>query len=157
MKKDKFNSLMNKVVKIDRGGPESNVGMLLAAEDDYITMLTEKDGVVYYQAKHIKSITNDSKGGMKFNIEVPTDFTFHQGETFKCVLENLRYHWISVNRGGPEKLEGVLDEVTDDYLIIILNEEIIYVAMYHIKSISYGLKVEKKEENEKEERKASTE
>lgn len=153
--KEMASSLLNKVIKVDRGGPETNIGMLLGAEDDHITVLTESDGVVYYQTQHIKSITHDSKGGLEFDTVIPEEFKFIQEKDFKSVLGNLKYQWVKINRGGPEKLEGVLDEVTDDFLTIILNEEIIRVSMFHIRSISYGLKIEKEDAKKEDEKKAS--
>lgn len=153
--KEMASSLLNKVIKVDRGGPETNIGMLLGAEDDHITVLTESDGVVYYQTQHIKSITHDSKGGLEFNTVIPEDFKFMQEKDFKSCLCNLKYQWVKINRGGPESLEGVLDEVTDDFLTIILNEEIIRVSMFHIRSLSYGLKIEKEDEKKEEEKSAS--
>ncbi|MGG0657717.1 hypothetical protein [Rummeliibacillus pycnus] len=152
MNKEMASSLLNKVIKVDRGGPETNIGMLLGAADDHIIVLTEDDGVIYYQSQHIKSITHDSKGGLNFNTVIPEDFEFMQEKDFKSCLCNLKYQWVKINRGGPEKLEGVLDEVTDDYLTIILNEEIIRVSMFHIRSISYGLKIEKEDEKKDEEK-----
>ncbi|HWI48801.1 MAG TPA: hypothetical protein VNU45_11320 [Rummeliibacillus sp.] len=155
MNKEMASSLLSKVIKVDRGGPETNIGMLLGAEDDHITVLTESDGVVYYQTQHIKSITHDSKGGLEFDTVIPEEFKFIQEKDFKSVLGNLKYQWVKINRGGPEKLEGVLDEVTDDFLTIILNEEIIRVSMFHIRSISYGLKIEKEDAKKEEEKSAS--
>ena len=35
MNKEMIHSLVDKVIKVDRGGPESRVGKLLAAEEDY--------------------------------------------------------------------------------------------------------------------------
>ena len=39
MNKEMIHSLVDRVIKVDRGGPESRVGKLLAAEEDYITLL----------------------------------------------------------------------------------------------------------------------
>lgn len=153
MNKDLLSSLVKQVIKVDRGGPENNIGMLLAAEEDHITVLTENDGVIYYKTQHIKSITHDSKGGLEFNTVIPEDFEFLQAKDFKGVLEGLKYQWVQINRGGPEKLEGVLDSISDDYLTVILNEEVIRISMFHLRSISYGLKIEKEDEEGKEETK----
>lgn len=142
-------SLVDKVVKVDRGGPESRVGMLLAARDDHFTLLTEDDGIIYYNTHHIKSITYNSKNQVDFNLEIPEGFEYIQVDDFRGVLEKLTLQWVKINRGGPEMLEGVMDVVTDDFVTIVANEEIIRVALFHIRNISYGVKVEKtKEANE---------
>ncbi|MFF3102603.1 hypothetical protein [Viridibacillus arvi] len=150
MNKEIMHSLLHKVIKVDRGGPESRIGFLLAVGNDYFTLLTESDGVIYYSTQHVKSITIDAKDGLKFELEVPENFEYITGADFFSILNNLKYYWIKVNRGGPEMLEGVLDEVGEDYVIIISNLEIIRLSKFHIRSLSYGAKVEKVKEEEKE-------
>ena len=150
MNKDLITSLMNKVVRIDRGGPESRIGKLLSVADDHITLLTEDDGVVYYMTHHIKSITDNAKQGLEFNIEVPENFEFLKDNKCISVLEKLKYRWVKINRGGPETLEGVLNEANDDFVTIISNEEIIRIATFHIRNISYGVKIEKTKSEESE-------
>ncbi|MEK5146357.1 MAG: hypothetical protein WBB56_08840 [Psychrobacillus psychrotolerans] len=161
MNKKMLLSLVDKVIKVDRGGPESRVGLLLSAEDDYFTLLTENDGIIYYSTQHIKSLTNHSKNETEFNLEIPKDFEYIQAEDFKGILNCLTLQWVKINRGGPETLEGVLDSVTDDYAIIVANEEIIRVALFHIRNISYGVKIEKtkkdKDKSGKEENKNNKE
>ncbi|SDM46849.1 hypothetical protein SAMN05518871_101302 [Psychrobacillus sp. OK028] len=143
MNKKTILSLVDKVVKVDRGGPESRVGKVLAAKDDYFILLTEDDGIIYYNIQHIKSITYNSKKQMDFNVVIPRDFEYIQADDFKGVLEKLSLHWVKINRGGPETLEGVMDVVTDEVITIVANEEIIHLAMFHIRNISYGVKIEK--------------
>lgn len=150
MNKELLLSLINKVIRVDRGGPESRIGKLLSAEGDHIALLTETDGVVYYKTQHIKSITVDSKDGMEFNVEIPENFEYSIAEDFKSIVGSLKHQWVKVNRGGPEMLEGVMDDVTDDFITIISKEEIIRLAMFHVRNISYSVKVEKEEnKNEK--------
>lgn len=154
MNKELLRSLQGKVVKVDRGGPESRVGQILSVKDDYITVLTERDGLVYYNAQHIKSLTDNVKQGLDLKFDIPKDFNYIKGKDFKSVLDNLKFHWVQVNRGGPEMLEGVLDETTDDFITIIVNEEVIRLSLFHIRSISNGVKVEtiKPEEVESKEK-----
>jgi len=157
MNKKMILSLVDKVIKVDRGGPESRVGMLLSTADDHLTLLTEDDGIIYYNTQHIKSMTYNSKNQVEFNLEIPKDFVYIQAEDFRGVLERLTLQWVKINRGGPEMLEGVMDVVTDDFVTIVANEEIIRVALFHIRNISYGVKIEKTKEanskNDKEENK----
>ncbi|MBV7507673.1 hypothetical protein KW850_20805 [Bacillus sp. sid0103] len=137
MDKDIMKCFIGKVIRIGRGGPESRIGMILDASDDLIVLLTADDGIVYYSIKHIKSFTDNMKGQMKFNIKVPKDFKFKKAANFQDLLESLKLKWIKINRGGPEKLEGVLGDVNKDYVFLIHNQEIIRLSMSHIKSISY--------------------
>ncbi|MEH7480819.1 hypothetical protein V7157_06840 [Neobacillus drentensis] len=52
---------IGKVIRVDRGGPESRIGMLLDASEDHLCLLTEEDGVFYYNTSHIKSFTDNIK------------------------------------------------------------------------------------------------
>ncbi|WHY64635.1 hypothetical protein [Neobacillus sp. SuZ13] len=150
MNRDMMKSLVGKIVKIDRGGPESRIGKLLDVYDDHLVLLTEDDGVVYYCTHHIKSVTENAKDQLTFDIEVPEEFDFKKADNFQGMLSSLMYQWVKINRGGPEKLEGVLGEVNNDYVSLINKEEIVRLSMFHIKNISYGLKIEKPEEEEAE-------
>ena len=145
---------IGKVIKVDRGGPESKIGMLMDASDDLIVLLTEDDGLVYYNSKHIRSFTDNIKGSMKLSIEVPKDFKFIKAANFKELLDSLKFKWIKINRGGPEKLEGVLTEVENDSVFLINNQEIVRLSLIHIRSISYGLIVEKAEEEKADKQKS---
>ncbi|MGZ4159202.1 MAG: hypothetical protein ACXVNF_00155, partial [Neobacillus sp.] len=86
------------------------------------------------------------KGQAEFNINVPKDLKYKQADNFQNLLDSLKFQWVSINRGGPEKLEGVLSDVHEDYVSLINKEEIVRLAMFHIRSISYGLKIEKAED-----------
>ena len=162
MNKETITTLVGKVIKVDRGGPESRQGLLLGSADDHLTLLTEKDGVVYYKTDHIKSITLNAKKGFEFKLEVPEDFSYRSAENFQSLLNDLRYQWININRGGPEKIEGVLDEVHEDYVTLILNEEVIRLSMFHIRNVSSGPKIkndksEEKDKNEKSDKNGKNE
>ena len=150
MNRDMMKSMVGKIIKIDRGGPESRIGKLMDVYDDHLVVLTEDDGVVYYCTHHIKSVTENAKEQLEFNIEVPEGFEFKTAENFNGMLGSLMYQWVKINRGGPEKLEGVLGEVTNDYVAIINKEEIVRLSLFHIRNISYGLKIEKPEEEASE-------
>lgn len=155
MNKNLLLTLMNKVIRVDRGGPESRIGKLMAAEDDHFVLLTEKDGIVYYKTQHIKSITLNSRDGMEFSVEDPAADSYLLAPDFKTVVSSLRHHWVKVNRGGPEMLEGIMDEVSDDYITIFSKEEIIRLAMYHVRNISLGTTSEKNDAEKKEQGKTN--
>ncbi|MGG3467130.1 hypothetical protein ABES02_06275 [Neobacillus pocheonensis] len=150
MNKDMMKSLVGKIIKIDRGGPESRIGKLLDVNEDHLVLLTEDEGVVYYNTHHIKSVTENAKEQLEFNIEVPEGFTYKQADSFHGLLDSLKFQWVKINRGGPEKLEGVLSDINNDFVSLINKEEIVRLSMFHIRNISYGLKVEKAEEEKSE-------
>lgn len=152
MKKHIFEPLVGKTTKIDRGGPNSRTGKLLAVSDDFLTLLTEDDGVIYYSMRHIKSVTENSKNKNQFPVEVPADFEYKMSDNFVHLLDSMKYQWVRINRGGPEKLEGVLHDCNEDFVVLVNNDEVIRLSTFHINNVSYGLKLEvpEKEDEKKE-------
>ena len=149
MNKDLLISLVGKIIRVDRGGPESREGKLLAVGSDYFVLFTKDDGVVYYKMQHVKSVTVDTKGNLSPEVGVDSEnVELYEGEDFKSVIKNFRHSWVKVNRGGPEKLEGILNEVDDDYVTIISKQEVIQLAMFHIRNISFGAKSEEEGNSE---------
>lgn len=142
MEKEMMNLFVGKTIKVDRGGPESRSGKLLAVLDDFFVLLTETDGVVYYKTNHIRSVTESSKDDMKFGLKVPEKFDFKTADNFVKLLEGIRFQWVRINRGGPESFEGVLSEANKHFASLIVKEEVVRVSMKHIRNISYGLRVE---------------
>jgi spore coat protein B len=148
MNNDMWKSLVGKTIKVDRGGPESRIGKLMAVLDDHLVLLTKDDGVMYYNTHHIKSVTENSKDTLDIGIEVPENFEFKSAASFQHLLENLKFQWVKINRGGPEKLEGVISEVNKDFVSLISKEEVVRVSTYHIRNVSYGLKIEQAKNEE---------
>ncbi|SMQ78654.1 spore coat protein B [Bacillus sp. OV166] len=136
---------IGKVIRVDRGGPESRIGKLLDASEDHLCLLTKEDGILYYNTKHIKSFTDKIKGEMEFNIEVPKDLKFNKADNFQDLLDSLKLKWVQINRGGPERLEGVISDVSKNFVSLIHNEECVRLSKFHIKNISHGVKGEKAE------------
>ncbi|MED1470647.1 hypothetical protein [Bacillus salipaludis] len=128
-------SFVGKVINIDRGGRGSKVGKLLDVNNDYFALLTEKDGVVYYNTQHIKSVTENTKG---YNIVFPEDFEYKKANNLLSLLENQKLQWIKINHDGPEKIEGILYDVNNDIISLIFNDEIVRIPMFHLRTIRMG-------------------
>lgn len=156
MSKDMMESLINRSIKINRGGPESGSGILLGVKDDYLILYSEKDGIVYFKNQHIKSLTEGSnkkqsnKNGQNYTLDQLNALEYIAPDTFDELLSLLRYQWVTINRGGPEKVEGVLHDSNGSFVALFSNDELLRLSMYHIRSISYGVKMEE-EQNEEDE------
>jgi len=140
MDRELMNQHVGKTIRVDRGGPESRIGKLLAVFEDYFVLLTEADGVVYYKTNHIRSITESSKDAMKLGLKIPEKLEFKSAENFHLLLESIRFQWVRINRnGGPESLEGVLSDSNKHYASLIVKDEVVRYSLKHIRNISYGL------------------
>jgi|GEM_PF-293183 len=127
-----FGNLVGRNVKINRGGPDSIDGLLLDAQSDYLVAVAD-GGFVYVKDEHVKSITDTGKsGGERESIVNPI-----RAYDFVGVMQALRYRYVKVNRGGPEKLEGIIVDVNQNYLILtVKGQEVVHVPVSHIKSIT---------------------
>ncbi|MEC1664744.1 spore coat protein CotH [Bacillus halotolerans] len=153
---DDFHSLigqlMNQSVQLNQGGPESKKGSLVWLGDDYAALNTSEDGVVYFNIHHIKSI---SKHESALNKEGHTPSVL-EADNLNEVFKSLTHKWVSINRGGPEAIEGILVDNADGHYTLVKNQEVLRIYPFHIKSISLGPKGsnnQKKEHDDKEDSK----
>ncbi|GAB7386671.1 spore coat protein B [Bacillaceae bacterium] len=140
-------SMVGKVVRIDRGGPESRNGRLIDVKADHLVLHNGEEGVIYYQTKHVKSISVDSRDySDEGYLPKPR---YLNVENFNAVLQNMKGRWVQVNRGGPESVQGVLSDVSDDQLILVIKNELMRIFIYHVRNISYVHQAHEKKEREK--------
>ncbi|PEN30884.1 spore coat protein, partial [Bacillus wiedmannii] len=71
---------------------------------------------------------------------------YAEEDTFLDALNDLKYKWIKINRGGPECVEGLLSDIHDGNITLVNGDEVIYVINSHIKSVSQIVKNKKNEE-----------
>jgi len=127
-------SFIGKPVKINRDGPESMVGRLIAVHADYIVLLT-KDGIVYVNAAHIKSIT-EGKVAQSIGRTKGGHTGYIMAHSFNDVLRRLTKHFVQINQGGPEKVTGFIVEVGHDTLLLVSGKEVIRIPLFHIRTVS---------------------
>ncbi|KFN02109.1 putative spore coat protein B [Bacillus clarus] len=142
-----MNGLIGEYVRVNRGGPESQRGRVVAVHSDYFTLLNEKGEFHCYQLQHLKSITKNPKESSEDISLLPT---LAEGNNFHRLLKNLKYRWVKINRGGPEKIEGILQDVSCGYVTLIVKEEIVQISEFHIKSVNYGLQVSEESDDSDE-------
>ncbi|ACT00071.1 hypothetical protein [Paenibacillus sp. JDR-2] len=122
-------NLVGEFVRINRGGPESLEGKLLAVKNDYLVLST-REGVVYVDLSHVKSVTGfaTSKSG-----GTCTDYI--NANNFRGVVTALTKEFVQINWGGPEKVEGFLAEVQGNTALVVANNQVVYILVDHIKTI----------------------
>ncbi|MCC3645851.1 DUF2642 domain-containing protein [Cytobacillus oceanisediminis] len=148
MSMEMLSSMVGKTVRINRKGPDSVTGKILNVFSDYLVLWSEGDGLVYVRSQHIKSFTESTKQETLENSESSQAMEYVTGETFELLVQNFQYQWVRINRGGPEKLEGVVENMNGDIITLISNDEIIHLPVYHIRGLSYGEENSQKEEKE---------
>ena len=147
--KKNFNGLLSKLVneaiQINQGGPERRHGTLLAVRCDFLILLTEDDGVVYVKLHHIKSVSKTGSPEDKKDEKKPSkNPVFSKASYFSDVFKELKHKWVTINRGGPEAMEGILVEKSGGFYTLITDHAVLRIHPFHIRSVSSGPKGSKK-------------
>ncbi|MDF2904339.1 MAG: hypothetical protein K0S25_1977, partial [Bacillus sp. (in: firmicutes)] len=146
-----LNHLLKETIQINQGGPESKYGTLLGVANGFVILYTEDDGIVYFNIDHVKSVSkyqtnddndndNNNNNNQNNNQQIITYPEFLEAENFHGVFSHMAHKWVSINRGGPEAMEGVLVENAGGHYTLVSNEEVLRIHPYHIRSISSGPK-----------------
>ncbi|WP_110112348.1 hypothetical protein [Bacillus sp. CGMCC 1.16541] len=130
--------LVGKAVKVNRGGPESKSGMLLDLKQDYLALAVNgASHVSYYQLKHVKSVTEDSKVNSGQGNSGAEGSVCLKEKSFVSLLKQLKSNMIQINQGGPEATKAFLIDVTDAYMIVLsLKDGISYFNIDQVKSVT---------------------
>jgi spore coat protein B len=126
-------NLLGKEVRVNRVGPDSVVGTLLSIQSDYL-VVRSKEGTVYINTAHIKSITEVGSKSGRSGSRLSSSSGIIRAQNFIGVLRQLHHKFISVN-GGPERTEGFVVTVNDDYLTLLVNRELVRIPIFHIKHV----------------------
>ena len=136
--------LKGRMVTMYRGGPESKAGILLDVKSDYVALYTQNNNkndnnkdnknnknetqqntdntnsVIYYQAHHLKSISEDTKNNSIQSMEANAaeGIEFIKAENFKDIISQLNNDTIQINQGGPESKQGMLSGFAKDCLML---------------------------------------
>lgn len=143
MSKFSIRNITSKVVQINQKGPDSFSGEITSIKSDYIVLKTN-DALVLLPTFHLKSISYTPKESPKFTI-TNDKWANEFPDYFLDFCAILKHHWMEVTTGGPNKVEGILVGIRNQYIVISVNDEIVKIAAPHIKSII--LKSEKKNQD----------
>ena len=116
-------TLNSSFVQVNGGGPASKVGQIIDIKPEYLVLSTEKDGLVLFPLAHIKSVALVEDAFHSSWREFPTDGY----DTLSEILSQMIYLWGSISAGGPEKVEGVLMEVAENHIVVVNNDQILYI------------------------------
>lgn len=146
--------MMDENIQINQGGPESKQGKLVGLSGDFLVLFTDDDGIVYINTHHVKSVSKNIKNNQNELLEEAVVIPkWVKAEYFHDVFRCFSHQWVSINRGGPEAMEGVLVENAGGHYTLVNNQEVMRIHPYHIKSINCGPKgslKQNKQENKQE-------
>ncbi|TKD72465.1 hypothetical protein [Pseudalkalibacillus hwajinpoensis] len=126
-------NMKGKQCQVNLKGPEAKSGLLLNAEEDHLMLQTE-DEIVYYNLNHVKSVSIDTTETSETTEEMFLNPI--NEKSFGEVAKAMQHKWVTINRGGPEHMEGVLASAEGDHLVLLKDRELVRVSFFHIKSLS---------------------
>ncbi|WP_142384797.1 spore coat protein [Bacillus sp. M6-12] len=147
-------ALKGKVVTVYRGGPESKKGMLVDVKSDYFALSIQNnnnnnnndnqnnnkqnDSIIYYQAQHVKSVSEDSKTNSTQQLPSSnSQIDYLEADSFAELLNMMVNENVKINQGGPESKKGMLLEATSDFIAVFTKDDgIVYFNIDHVKSVS---------------------
>ncbi|MCC9024211.1 spore coat protein [Bacillus nakamurai] len=145
--------MISRTVQLNQGGPESKKGRLHEAGDDFLVLETEDDGIVYFNTDHIKSVSAENTEDDE--ADEPADY--EMADDFHGIFKSMTHKWVSINRGGPEAVEGILVDNSEGHYTLVKDKEVLRIHPFHIKSISAGSKGAAKQDEEQNEKESAEE
>ncbi|KZZ86425.1 DUF2642 domain-containing protein [Bacillus sp. SJS] len=73
---------------------------------------------------------------------------YYYSRNFRSLLRMHEGEEVQINQGGPDSVKGTILDVKSDFVIVKSKKDVLYISMYHIKSLA-GI-VSKEQENEQE-------
>lgn len=112
-------------------------GVLLDIKQDHIVVDVNQN-IYYFALQHIQALSQNAKD-FRISSEV---VHYVDRNNLIDVLESLRYNWVSINSLGDQVLCGVLSKISDDYITVINNSELLYIPKSYLSTISSNISEE---------------
>lgn len=109
-------------------------GILLDVKKDHIVLEVNRN-IVYFAIHQIQALSKNAKD---YSIAIETSPHLDRND-LTDVLIALRYHWVTVNDFGNHVLNGVLNSIFEDHIILINNKELLFIPKSYITNISSNI------------------
>lgn len=140
MKDEYLFSLVGKEVKVYKRSSNSSMGLLLAVNDDYLTLQIEDGEIIYYKTAYIKSIREYSQ--IRFNsiFKVHNTNNLSKASTFNELIVNFKNQKIRVYDKGSEVKEGYLIDLKQNFFVLYTESDgLLFLKEQYINSFSHDL------------------
>lgn len=140
MKDEYLFSLVGKEVKVYKRSSNSSMGLLLAVNDDYLTLQIEDGEIIYYKTAYIKSIREYPQ--IRFNsiFKAHNTNNLSKASTFNELIVNFKNQKIRVYDKGSEVKEGYLIDLKDNFFVLYTEiDGLLFFKEHYITSFSHDL------------------
>ena len=109
-------------------------GVLLDVKQDHLVVDVNQN-VFYFALQHIQSLSKNAK-----DFPVSSEIVPYLDRNYLVdVLKALRYNWVTINSLSNKIHFGVLSRIYEDHIILINNEELLYIQKSYISNIYKGI------------------
>lgn len=119
---------------------------LVSVEQDFLIGKV-KDDVFYFPFAQIKAMTKNLKEKQKHLNNLSAINSQEEKVTLEEALKNQKYMWITINTFNNQSFSGILNDVTEDYLLLTNGEKQYFIKSDLLLNIYIG---EFKEEEEQD-------
>ena len=105
-------------------------GILLNVKNDYL-ICEITNNVYYISLHHILAFSKNAKDNFISSEAVP----YLNSNYFTNTLIGMKYNWVKINSFSNQQLIGVLSKIYKDYIVLVNDENLIYVPHSSISSV----------------------
>jgi hypothetical protein len=132
-----FQTMKGTVVHLEGGGADPTVGYVVDVKRDFLVISVVQDGSVYFPIRHIQSV-------QPLDVSIRPEFmawlqpqiqSQPPANCFSEMLQQAIGRSIQLGRGGPEGICGILRQVHDGFIEVVISpHEVVEVPIHHIKA-----------------------
>ncbi|MDM5310830.1 hypothetical protein [Peribacillus frigoritolerans] len=153
MKKQNFqealNSLIGFNISIISDDKTVHNGVVLDVESDFIVIQMNPDKQCYFNLNQVYALSKNTK---EFQVQM-LDHEPTQKQSFTELINELKGHWVTVNRENNLSFDGFLSTVTNNYIVLLNKDKQLYVQLSNIHYIFKGIDNKESSENKQQENK----
>ncbi|WP_181762253.1 DUF2642 domain-containing protein, partial [Bacillus sp. B4EP4a] len=153
MKKQNFQEALNSLIgfNISIISDDKNVhdGVVLDVKSDFIVIQMNPDKQCYFNLNQVYALSKNTK---EFQAQI-LDHEPTQKQSFTELINELKDHWVTVNRENNLSFDGFLGTITNNYIVLINKDKQIYVQLSNILYIFKGIDNQESSENKQQENK----
>lgn len=129
-----YNSLIGRVVQVNKSGPGATVGQLLAVKEDFLVVRAENQEIIYFTLEHIKTITEETEAQIHFSSE---EKELLQPNNFQKLIQSFIGEYVRINCSGPDSRVGKLNGEDGSFIMLQTEKDgLIFYTTKHLKSLS---------------------
>lgn len=153
MKKQNFqealNSLIGFNVSIISDDKTVHDGVVLDVKSDFIVIQMNPNKQCYFNLNQVYALSKNTK---EFQVQI-LDHEPTQKQSFTELINELKGHWVTVNRENNLSFDGFLSTVTNNYIVLLNKDKQLFVQLSNILYIFKGIDNKESSENKSQENK----